>query len=483
MFYYISYIISIDFSKFDASSVTEMSEMFKECKNLQSIVFNGINTSSVTTMYKMFTSCSSLKYLDLSDFDTSKTRDMTSMFEECYELISLDLSSFNMSLVTTIEFIFSSCTSLKYLDLRNFVIQKDTYISSTFNNCDDLIFYCINMTNNELIKNEFPKWSINNCSFFKTKKTSENNGVYETVFPEKEENNNIITTELTNIENSYTFYIGQNLNNSKNDSENYTNNISLSYNISEEFYQKYNDSLNNNSSIESYKNQEGYYLDNNISKPCYSLCKKCIKEGDKINNNCIQCVLNYTLIGSNCYKSCSYYFYFDNSNNYFCTLSKKCPDDYKNLIKEKNQCIDNCQKDNIYINEYNNTCYKSNPNVTYKEESRNEYILTEIFFNNSYKYNKSEILIENIKNGLINGSINISKVLGIEKKDISINDNNILYQITSSDNQKNIKNDNISNILLGKCEDILKRYYDIKEDQSLLIFKIDYYQPVQPFLL
>ena len=92
-------------------------------------------------------------------------------------------------------------------------------------------------------------------------------------------------------------------------------------------------------------------------------------------------------------------------------------------------------------------------------------------------------MIENIKNGLINGSINISKVLGIEKKDISINDNNILYQITSSDNQKNIKNDNISNILLGKCEDILKRYYDIKEDQSLLIFKIDYYQPVQPFLL
>ena len=86
-------------------------------------------------------------------------------------------------------------------------------------------------------------------------------------------------------------------------------------------------------------------------------------------------------------------------------------------------------------------------------------------------------MIENIKNGLINGSINISKVLGTEKTDISINDNNILYQITSSDNQKNIKNDNISNILLGKCEEILKRKYDIKEAQSLLIFKIDYYQP------
>ena len=32
MFYYISYIISIDFSKFDASSVTEMNEMLKNAK-------------------------------------------------------------------------------------------------------------------------------------------------------------------------------------------------------------------------------------------------------------------------------------------------------------------------------------------------------------------------------------------------------------------------------------------------------------------
>ena len=31
--------------------------------------------------------------------------------------------------------------------------------------------------------------------------------------------------------------------------------------------------------------------------------------------------------------------------------------------------------------------------------------------------------------------------------------------------------------MLGKCEEILKDKYDIKEEQALLIFKIDYYQP------
>ena len=49
--------------------------------------------------------------------------------------------------------------------------------------------------------------------------------------------------------------------------------------------------------------------------------------------------------------------------------------------------------------------------------------------------------------------------------------------MTSSNNQKNNKYDNISTIMLGECEKILKEKNNININQSLIIFKIDYYQP------
>ena len=48
------------------------------------------------------------------------------------------------------------------------------------------------------------------------------------------------------------------------------------------------------------------------------------------------------------YNKCQNYFYFDKFNNYICTENKECPGKYNKLIKEKNKCIDECVKDNIY---------------------------------------------------------------------------------------------------------------------------------------
>ena len=41
-------------------------------------------------------------------------------------------------------------------------------------------------------------------------------------------------------------------------------------------------------------------------------------------------------------------------------------------------------------------------------------------------------------------------------KDLTIEEKNIKYQISSSWNQNNKENENISNIKLGKCENILR---------------------------
>ena len=52
----------------------------------------------------------------------------------------------------------------------------------------------------------------------------------------------------------------------------------------------------------------------------------------------------------------------------------------------------------------------------------------------------------------------------------------ITYQIISSSNDQDIY-DNVSSIYLGDCEKKLKQYYNISENSSLLILKIDYIIP------
>ena len=67
---------------------------------------------------------------------------------------------------------------------------------------------------------------------------------------------------------------------------------------------------------------------------------------------------------TNCYENCSYYYYFNELKEYICTDNDTCPVNNNKLIKEKKKCIDKCSKDNIYIYEYNNICYKQCPNGT-----------------------------------------------------------------------------------------------------------------------
>ena len=63
----------------------------------------------------------------------------------------------------------------------------------------------------------------------------------------------------------------------------------------------------------------------------------------------------------------------------------------------------------------------------------------------------------------------------IGEKDILISNNETIIQITSTNNQKNNKNHNISTINLGECENIVKGIYNIDPNKPLLILKVDSY--------
>ena len=70
----------------------------------------------------------------------------------------------------------------------------------------------------------------------------------------------------------------------------------------------------------------------------------------------------------------------------------------------------------------------------------------------------------------------IESVIKGEKEDLIIEDNEFIYQITSTENQNNNKYNEISSIKLGDCENKLKKYYNISKDEPLLISKIDFYK-------
>ena len=70
------------------------------------------------------------------------------------------------------------------------------------------------------------------------------------------------------------------------------NDLCISCNIINGYYPKEGDPNNINSYYECYQEDQPYYYldhDNNIFKPCYSLCNKCSGEGNNENNNCIEC--------------------------------------------------------------------------------------------------------------------------------------------------------------------------------------------------
>ena len=296
--------------------------------------------------------------------------------------------------------------------------------------------------------------------------------------------------------------------------ESKSNNSCITCNKDLGYYPIIDDINKNKSFIDCYQNLENYFLykENNsyVFKPCYYLCKICNELGDDINNKCEECISNYILINNNnytnCYEKCKYYYYFDSKNNYHCTDDNYCPEIYNLLIKNKSKCIDNCNKDDIYKFMYKNECYDHCPEFTEPNinnicinskitEYLNNFSYVNIIETNEYieecniydflsnkcksRNENNEIKgnnINNIKYAISNHTIDslLDNIVKNGGEDITISEEGIIYQLSSSSNQNNKDYKNISNIKLGKCEQKLKEEYNISQNYSLLILKIDF---------
>ena len=367
-FYDLENITEVDLSRFDASLVTSLKSMFERCFNLEIVTFGNANFTIVEDMSHTFTSCKKLIYIDLSNFDTSRVKEMKGIFGICNSLIYLNLKKFKFTDTVPFDFAFNWVPSnAKYC-------IEDTTAKDKLTDWD-IIPDCSHKCFQENIKVDLiRKDCTENCK----------SSGYEYEY------NNICYNECPN--GTYSIFCDS---------------IECNENVKECFILP-----------------EGYYLDSEEQnyKKCFEKCKSCFGPGNATNNNCSECqqgliFLNETLFQTNCYQKCQYYYYFEEGSNYNCTEDDKCPEKYNKLILEKNKCIDECKKDEIYRYEYNNICYSKCPNGTINDE--NNYIcynksIYSTIMDNDHMYSDINniffIVQEKLDNYIINNT-NISNIM------------------------------------------------------------------------
>ena len=180
--------------------------------------------------------------------------------------------------------------------------------------------------------------------------------------------------------------------------------------------------------------------------------------GNKTYHNCLECNANFSFEVKrnnyiNCYENCSNYYYFDNEDNFQCTFNKSCPFEYPYLLENIFKCIkfDFDKISNYLLN------YGLNGS-----ESKEEEIM---FYDNNLKRLENYFTSEECNTSEIDNGVD--QILRADKLTITF---------TSVKNQKNNINNNLTTIDLGECETLLRDFYNISENETLYMKKIDIIQ-------
>jgi len=481
MFFECSDITEIDFSNFNTSNVEYMNQMFYGCSSLTSLNLSNFETSKVKSMWSTFNRCSSLTSLNLSNFDTSQVTEMDYMFKHCSSLTSLNLSNFDTSQVTNVEYMFDGCKNLEYINMINFKDSSLTTYSHMFEDVPDNIVLCINKDNIPKIYIQIKDKSchIEDCSDdWKLKQNKTIEGTNEYINNCSERN----LYEYKCISQCPDGYYNDDNNNIKCKCELDKGltcpRLALNNNLCTKCNEHYYPMENDPSNLEEYFNcyneaPYGYYLDKNESlyKKCYYTCETCEIKGDNEFHNCLKCntEFNFTISINNyinCYENCCYFYYVDNNNNYHCTKSNFCPPEYPTLIEEQNKCIKNdlFKIDNIIDELF--IKYKNNTTI---EDNKNEKQLETNYYNE---------ILTNVESILTNNNFDTSNL--DEGKEKVINTKKMTITLTTTNTEKNNlnnTNNNITILVLGQCENDLRAYYNLSDDETLYMEKLDIDQP------
>ena len=290
--------------------------------------------------------------------------------------------------------------------------------------------------------------------------------------------------------------------------------LGLCESCNEGYYPLFNEtSITNNNFKSCFKEHEGYYLDLNqrIFMPCYHTCKYCDHYGNKKNHFCTSCNSkngfpipmfdygddeNYNTF-TNCYPNCTYNYYLDEEYNYICLNNSGCPPFARLQIDITNQCTDKCDDKHKY--QFRNKCYESCPpesknfsnsfgyycNSTCPLERPFEMVEDQICVATCTimeRYDKlcvtkcednlinevKDMILSDIRDDIVD-TFNYSFIN--RERNLIIDEGDIVYEITST--KCDIQNPKTTTINLGDCDQAIKEYYRIEENETLYILKVD----------
>ena len=423
-------ILEIDFSEFDASEVSHMNGIFYGCTSLASVNFDNINSSQFIYLGGMFINCSSLTSVNLTNFVNSKPKTLRNMFVGCSSLTSLELPNFDNTNVEYINNMFDGCIKLQYINMNNFSetnISKEEDIIDIFKGVPENIVVCINEENNKnIIIPQLKNKKCYNIDCSDDWKSKQKNIISSVNGCECELNGCLSCDNLNLNENKRICKV-----------------------CKDNFYRIENTPLINEIYSECYKEPKGYYLDiyDKLYKKCFDTCEKCKMKGDNKTHNCLTCNdnfpngINYNN-SLNCYINCSFYYYFDNEHTYYCTINPYCPNEYSKLLADKRKCIEDY---NIIINDIINN----------KQENEKEEI----------KY--YDKILETVEDIFTSNDFDTSEI--DKGEDQIINTEKMKITLTTTRNQKDNINNNMTNIDLGDCETSLKQSYNLTNNETIYI--------------
>ena len=139
MFYNCSALTSVDVEDIGTGSLTSVTGMFSGCSSLGiEIGFSDtFDTSSITSFENMFLNCGATG-INAAQLDTSSAVSLKNMFKGCSSLGTLNLSSWNLSNVTTMEGTFKDCSSLNSITVSGLSLGNCSSLKETFSGCSSL---------------------------------------------------------------------------------------------------------------------------------------------------------------------------------------------------------------------------------------------------------------------------------------------------------------------------------------------------------
>ena len=130
----------IGLENLNTTHVTDMSKMFYNCYDLNSLNLSQFNTGNVEKMNEMFYNCHGLNSLDLSAFNTAKVNNMYRMFYYCF-VKTIDLSSFNTANVENMDEMFAGASLVVN------IYTSDLFKTDKLKSSEKMFYYCTKLPN------------------------------------------------------------------------------------------------------------------------------------------------------------------------------------------------------------------------------------------------------------------------------------------------------------------------------------------------